>query len=88
MSYVNTLVIGLISAVVVGLLSIFDFRRKGEQVNLTSVFKIVLGVWASVSGVVYFSNNLTDFSEKIGTSVVGGGVSSLDLGLDTGLPNF
>ncbi len=76
----NIVIIGLISALIVGLLSIIDYRRKGETVSIENVSKIVFGVWAVVSGVIYFSDNLTSLSKQVG------GISDLDL--DTGLPNF
>ena len=76
----NNFVIGLISALIVALLSILDYRRKGESVNAGNVFKLSAGVFGAVALVVYLSNYLHTFNKQLG------GV--MDIDLDTGLPHF
>jgi len=76
----NNFVLGILSALMVGMLSIMDYRRKGESVDITSLTRLTLGVFATVSAVVYLSNYLHAFNKQIG------GISDLDI--DTGLPQF
>ena len=76
----NNFVLGVLSALVVAMLSIMDYRRKGEAVDVTNLTRLTLGVFATVSAVVYLSNYLHTFNKQLG------GLSDLDL--DTGLPQF
>lgn len=76
----NNLVLGLMSALIVGFLLIVDYRRKGESVDASSLFKVSGGVFSVVTLVTYLSTYLHGLNKQIG------GVK--DIEVDTGLPKF
>jgi len=76
----NNFVLGLLSALIVGFLSIMDYRRRGEAVDTGNLVKLTAGVFTAVSVVGYLANYLHAFNKQIG------GVCDMDL--DTGLPKF